>query len=284
MMNYHAHDDASSDGVGPLARHVSAARDAGIVHFCTTNHVEVLEEDGAWSVTLEEAEPRFLGEIAAAESVGERVPEVTLRVGAEFEYRPEWREPLEALAARLPLDLVVGSVHVVDGYNVSGGPEPAAYFGERCMDDAYGRYFETVLEMVEWGGFDVLGHLDLVTRYGHDHYGRWEAGRHEEAIRAVLDAAAGAGIGVEVNASGVAQAPGRPYPCATILGWAREARVPFLTVGADSHRPEHVARGLDVALEAASRAGWEELALFERREPTGALRVEDALAGLRGGA
>jgi len=282
VMNYHAHDDASSDGVAPLARHVAAAREAGIVHFCTTNHVEVLEADGSWSVTLEEAEPRFLGEIAAAASLRERIPEVTLRVGAEFEYRSGWREPLEALAARLPLDLILGSVHVVDGYNVSGGPEPAAYFRERSMDDTYGRYFETVLEMVEWGGFDVLGHLDLVTRYGHEHYGRWQPARHEAAVRAVLASAADRGIGLEVNASGVAQAPGRPYPGTSILRWAREADVPFLTVGADSHRPEHVARGLDVALEAAARAGWEELTLFDRREPAGVLRVEDALAGLRG--
>lgn len=280
MMNYHAHDDASSDGVAELARHVEAASAAGVVHLCTTNHVEVLEDDGSWSVELEEARPRFLAEIAAAEALRERFPAVTLGVGAEFEYRPAWRERLDALAEQVPFDLVLGSVHVVDGYNVSGGPEPARYFGERDMDEAYARYFETVLEMLEWGGFDVLGHLDLVTRYGHDHYGAWRPERHEELLRAVLETAADAGVGIEVNASGAFQSPGRPYPDATILGWAREAGVPFLTVGADSHRPEHVARGLATALEAAERAGWEELTLFRGRAPVGALGVADARRGL----
>lgn len=280
MMNYHAHDDASSDGVAELARHVEAASDAGVIHFCTTNHVEVLEENGSWSVELDEALPRFLGEIGAAEALRERFPALTLGVGAEFEYRPEWRDRLEVLAAQLPFDLVVGSVHVVDGYNVSGGPEPALYFGDRSMDDAYARYFETVLELIDWGAFDVLGHLDLVTRYGHDHYGAWRPERHEELVRTVLEAAAGAGIGIEVNASGAFQAPGRPYPDAEILAWAREAGVPFLTVGADSHRPEHVARGLDVALETAERAGWRDLTLFAAREPAGTLAVADARRGL----
>lgn len=280
MMNYHAHDDASSDATGELARHVEAAVSAGVVHLCTTNHVEVLGDDGSWSVTLEESRPRFLAEIEAAERVRERVPEVALRVGAEFEYRREWCATLEALAREVPLDFVIGSVHVVDGLNVSGGPEPARYFGERSMDDAYARYFETVLEMLDWGAFDVLGHLDLVTRYGHDHYGPWRPERHEELVRTVLAAAAERGVGIEANASGLAQAPGRPYPDETILAWAREAGVPFLTVGADSHRPEHVARGLADTLSAAARAGWEELALFERRRRVGSLRIADARASL----
>lgn len=282
MMNYHAHDDASSDATGELARHVEAAVAGGVVHFCTTNHVEVLADDGSWSVTLEESRPRFLAEIEAAERIRARQPEVKLRVGAEFEYRPEWCATLEELARAVPFDLVIGSVHVVDGLNVSGGPEPTRYFAERSMDDAYARYFETVAEMLDWGAFDVLGHLDLVTRYGHDHYGPWRPERHEELVRAVLASAAERGVGIEANASGLAQAPGRPYPHETILAWAREAGVPFLTVGADSHRPEHVARGLAETLAAAARAGWEELALFEGRRRVGALGVAEARAAIGG--
>lgn len=283
MLNYHAHDDASSDATGELSRHVEAARSAGIVHLCTTNHVEVLGEDGDWTVALEEARPRFLSEIAAANGLRERVPGMTLRVGAEFEYRPEWCDRLDALAGEVPFDLVIGSVHVVDGYNVSGGSDPARYFRERSVDEAYGRYFETVLEMLDWGGFDLLGHLDLVTRYGHGHYGAWRPERHEALLRSVLATAADRGVGLEVNASGVAQAPGRPYPDETVLAWAREAGVPFLTVGADSHRPEHVARGLAEALASAGRSGWEEVALFERRRRVGAVGIPEALAALGGG-
>lgn len=280
MMNYHAHDDASSDASAPLARHVEAAVSAGIVHLCTTNHVEVLGTDGGWTVELDEARPRFHAEVEAAQACRERWPELALRIGAEFEYRPGWCGRLEALALEVPFDLVIGSVHVVDGHNVSGGSDPARYFGERGMDEAYGRYFETVGEMLEWGAFDVLGHLDLVTRYGHEHYGPWRPERHESVVRDVLEAAARRGIGIEANASGLAQAPGRPYPGPTVLGWAREAGVPFLTVGADSHRPEHVARGLEATLAAAERSGWEELALFERRRRVGSLPIAEASAGL----
>lgn len=278
MMNYHFHDDASSDGTGPLGRHCRAAAREGLRHLCVTNHVEVMDEDGAWSVDVDEAAARFGAELEAAEAARDRWPELELRVGAEFEYRPEWTDRLDALAGRVPFDFVLGSVHVVDGLNVSGGEEPAAYFAGRSRAEAYGRYFETVAEMVAWGGFDVVGHFDLVARYGHRHHGRYEPAEFEGTIRPILEAMAAAGIGIEVNASGVVQAPGEPYPRREVLAWAREAGVPFLTVGTDGHAPDQLARGLPRAAAVARRAGWRRVTTFRGRRPEGTLPLaaEDA--------
>lgn len=270
-VNDHFHDDASSDGEGPLDRHCEAAAALGLRHLCVTNHVEVMDGSGRWTVELEEAVPRFRAEMDAAEAARRRWPDLDLRVGAEFEYRPEWTRRLDALAGELPLDLVLGSVHVVDGLNVSGGAEPAEYFAGRDRAAAYRRYFETVAEMVAWGGFDVVGHFDLVARYGDGHHGRYDPAEFEDVIRPTLETMAGAGIGIEVNASGTVQAPGVPYPRREILAWAREAGVPFLTLGTDGHDPGQLVRGLDRAAEVARDAGWRRVTLFRGRQPAGAL-------------
>lgn len=273
-MNYHFHDDASSDADAPLARHCEAAAGEGLRHLCVTNHVEVMDEDGRWTVELEEAVPRFRDEMAAASAARRRWPQLELRVGAEFEYRAEWTERLDDLAGEVEFDLVLGSVHVVDGLNVSGGPEPATYFTGRTRPEAYRRYFETVADMVAWGGFDVVGHFDLVARYGHRHHGRYDPGEFEDVIRPTLEAMADAGLGIEVNASGTVQAPGEPYPRREILSWAREAGVPFLTLGTDGHAPDQLVRGLSRAARVARRAGWREATLFCRRRPAGTLPLE----------
>ena len=275
-VNCHAHDDASSDATGPLAEHARAARRAGLRHLCTTNHVEVLQEDGSWTVDREEAIPRFRAEVAAARELRDRDAGLEVRAGAEFEYRPGWTDELDALAGEVELDLVIGSVHVVDGLNVSGGEEPDRYFASRGPEEAYRRYFETVGEMVAWGGFDVVGHFDLVARYGHEHHGRYEPADHEATIRPVLAAMARRGIGIEVNSSGVAQAPGEPYPREEILAWAREEGVPFLTLGADSHTPRHVDRGLGEGAAAARRAGWDEVTVLAGRRPAATLPLAPA--------
>jgi len=265
-VNYHFHDDASSDGRAPLAEHCDAAEAAGLTAICVTNHVERMLPSGRWIVELDEAVERFSAEGRAAAAEDAARPGLDVRLGAEFEYRPEWTDDLDRLAERVSFDFVLGSLHVVDGLNVSGGPEVDEYFDGRSLEEAYAPYFEGLAEMVEWGSFDAVAHFDLVKRYGHDHYGDCDPGRFEDRIRGVLAAMADAGIGIEVNASGLAQAPAEPYPSSRILAWAREDGVPFLTVGTDSHRPEDLATGLGRAAEAARRAGWTEVAVLEDRE------------------
>lgn len=266
-MNYHFHDDASADARGTLHEHCRVARSAGIRRLCVTNHVEIADGRGGWTVRWEEAARRFRGELEAVEEARRRWPDLELRLGAEFEYRPEWAGDLERLSRAVPLDFVVGAIHDVDGLNVSGGRDVEAYFGPRTEEEAYVPYFEAVAEMVEWGRFDVVGHFDLVKRYGHDHFGAYEPESYEDVIRRVLRRMAAGGIGIEINTSGVAQAPGSPFPEPEILRWAREAGVPHLTLGSDSHAPERFTQGLAEGRALAAATGWTRLTAFREREP-----------------
>lgn len=276
MVNDHFHDDASADAAAPLIAHCRAALDRGVTGLCVTNHVEIPDGDGGWCVDVEEATERFLRELEAVEEARGAFPDLDVRLGAEFEYRPEWTERLERLAEAVPFDLVLGSVHVVDGLNVSGGGEPERYFGGRDCGAAYGAYFESVERMVHWGGFDVVAHFDLVKRFGHLHCGPYDAFDFESTIRRILRRMATAGVGLEINTSGVAQAPGVPYPEGEILAWAREEGVSYLTMGTDSHAPGRIDQGLAEGLALARRAGWEKLTRFERRRP-----VDRPLASIR---
>lgn len=272
-MNYHFHDDGSSDGEGPLAEHCDAAEAAGLTAICVTNHAERLAPSGRWLFEVEEAAERFERTGRAAAEEDARRTELAVRLGAEFEYRPEWADGLDRLADRVAFDFVLGSVHVVGGVNVSGGAAVDEYFERRGVAEAYGAYFEAVAEMVEWGGFDAVAHFDLVKRYGHRHYGAYSPERFEGRVRSVLASMAERGIGIEANASGLAQAPAAPYPAEPVLAWAREEGVPFLTVGTDSHRPRDFAAGLGRAEAAARRAGWREVTVLEGRREAATRRL-----------
>ena len=281
MMNYHFHDEHSSDGARPLFEHCEAASRSGIREICVTNHVEALQEDGTWIVDFEEAVRRFE---RVHESVAEargRFPELNVRFGAEFAFRPEWTESLDRLAELFPFDFILGSLHDVDGIDVSG-PSANEFFRNRTLDAAYGRYFEALHELVEWGAFDAVAHFDLVKRYGHRAYGEFDPASLETSIRSVLSGMGRAGIGMEVNTSGCAQWPRAPYPDASILTWAREEGVPFLTIGSDSHAPEHFTQGIADGLARASGAGWDRLTVFEARRPAGTIPLDRLVAQARG--
>jgi len=280
MINYHFHDERSSDAVGALAEHCAAAAERGVAELCVTNHVERLAPDGTWSVNLEDAVARFSETGRSLEEACKRWPGLVLRLGAELEYRPEWTGVLEELAERVPFDFLIGSVHQVDGLNISGGSEVDAYFAGRSLADAYGRYFETVLQMVEWGGFDVVGHFDLIKRYGHLRYGPYAPATFEPTIRATLSRMGAAGIGIEINTSGCVQAPGVPYPEPQILEWALEAGVRTLTIGTDSHAPGRFDQGLQAGFQLARSTGWKGFSRFEGRRVvgSGAMRTSESSA------
>ncbi|MBA2564316.1 MAG: histidinol-phosphatase HisJ family protein, partial [Gemmatimonadetes bacterium] len=265
-VNLHCHSRHSHDGRGSVEELALAARDRGIGVLCLTNHVESLLGDGeTWVLDLDDARSRLGACRDEIECCRSRVPEVEVLFGAELEYRPEWRAGLEELAESLPFDFLLGSVHVVDDLQISGGPGVERAFSGRSEEEVYGRYFERVLEMVRWAGFDVVSHLDLVKRFGARWHGAFEPRRYERVLVEILDACARAGLGIEINASGLGAACAETFPGLELVRRARQAGVPFITVGTDGHAPEHVDRGLHEAERIAQAAGFGETAVFRGR-------------------
>jgi len=276
VINFHFHDDRSSDGMAPLVEHCEAAVAADVREICVTNHAEVMGPDGAWKADFAEMRDRFLAVGESVHQAQRYFPELRVRFGIELEYRPEWTSTFDRLTDEIPFDFVLGSVHIVDGFNISGGPRKDLFFDGRTQDEAYGRYFSELGAMVEWGGFDVVSHFDLIARFGHLRYGPYDPARYQDTIRSVIEKMAARGLGIEINTSGVF-GPGVPYPARDILVWAREAGVPVLTLGTDSHSPKGFANGLVQGVLLARDAGWRELTLYEQRAPSETVAVELAV-------
>ena len=281
MINYHFHDHRSADGSEPLPRHCEAAVTCGVSAICVTNHAETLAPDGSWVAELDEMRERFLGVRESVLDAREHFPGLSIRLGIELEYRAEWTDTFDRLTEEIPFDFVLGSVHMVDGLNISGGPHRNRFFEGRSQHEAYDRYFRELDAMIEWGGFDVVSHFDLIARYGHTHYGSYDPARYRDVIQPVLEAMASRGLGIEINTSGVF-GPGVPYPERDILVWAREAGVPALTLGTDSHRPDTFADGLVEGVMLGRSAGWGELTLYEERRAAKTVPMERAVAWAEG--
>ncbi len=278
-VNYHLHNQYSSDGRGSTEEVVRTAVELGFEQICFTNHAEVLSlEHGDWVLDLVEARQRYEQLQHEIERLQPEYPEVRILLGAELEYRPEWVETLNALVESVDFDLVIGSVHVVDGYQISGGAV-GDYFKGRDLSDAYGRYFEVIGEMLDWGGFDVVGHFDLVKRFGVKYYGPFDLKPFESQVRALLDKMVEKGLGLEVNTSGVVQAPAEPYPGLDLLKLANVAQVATLTLGTDSHVPTSFEQGWEVGELLLRRAGFSELTLFSHRIRKNVPLEEKAIPG-----
>jgi len=265
-VNYHLHNAYSADGRGSTDDVCCAAVDLGFEEICITNHAEMLNPDsGEWELDLVEARQRFEQLQHEIERLQPDYPDLRILLGAEFEYRSDWVETLDALVDSVDFDMIIGSIHVVDGQPISGGGFVGDYFKKRGVDEAYGLYFEELDEMLDWGEFDVVGHFDLIKRFGTKYYGPFQLAPFESQVRGILEKMVSKGLGLEINTSGVVQAPAEPYPGLPVLELAREAHVATVTIGTDSHVPTSFEQGWEVGVQTLRQAGFSELTLFSHR-------------------
>jgi histidinol-phosphatase (PHP family) len=265
VIDLHVHSTCSADGGASIADYARRAQELGLAEVGLCEHADFDPRDRSYRY-LDPA--RYDREMAAARAI---TSEVRLRQGVEITYQARLETEIRAWLAGRGWDYVIASVHLVDyddGWAmVSESSAVEAYFGKHSQRQAYLPYFEELLRAVRSGLGDVLGHFDLIKRYGVTHYGRFEPATFAEEIRAVLQAAVEAGVGLEINASGLRQAPGELYPGLTVLRWYHELGGEIVTIGSDAHRVEHLAAGIGQALALAQAAGFTAVTTFEARAP-----------------
>ena len=263
LVDLHVHSTCSVDGKSSIAEYARQAEIMGLAEVGYCEHVDLDPRDIGYGYM----DPgRYAREVTAARAT---VDGIRLRMGAEITYQSGLEESVLAWQANHPWDYVVASVHMVDytdGWAIISEPGAMeAYFAGHSQRQAYGPYFAELQRAVQSGLGDVLGHLDLVKRFGVRQYGPLDPAIFEEEIREILQAAAHRGMGLEINTSGLRQSPGEPYPALTVLRWFREVGGEVITVGSDAHHADDLGRGITEALAMAREAGFRAFATFEER-------------------
>ena len=274
--NYHTHC-LYCDGRASAAAMADAAASAGyrVLGFSSHSPLPFPSEGNMDASRLGEycAEVRALGR--AWEGGG-----LEVLLGLEIEWVEGVSSPRDELFLGAGLDYSIGSVHYVElpgsgRFAVDGdGGEMAGrmgrFEGEGPGAALYEAYYRALARLVEAGGFDILGHYDLVRKNngaGEGGAGAW----FDEDSRAYLGAAlapvevlGGTDIVVEINVGGMSRGKVKsPYPSLPILRELRAHRV-RITFSADAHAPEHLGANLGAARELALAAGYDSVAVLTR--------------------
>ncbi|MEG1849918.1 MAG: histidinol-phosphatase HisJ family protein, partial [Oscillospiraceae bacterium] len=259
LFDNHTHSchspDASPDSVGALC---TAAVRAGLTGLAVTDHCDMgpsrvtdwRRRLDASVLELAQAREQFAGRLSV--SVG-------IELGQPLENLPLALEVLRA--ARF--DVVLGSLHNLPG------EEDFYFLGKRRDLDCnalIARYFDGLLDMARWGGFDVLAHLTLPYRYfGYDN-GIVSIRSFEEPLRAIFHELAIRGKALELNTSGLTRPNhGRTMPELWELKLFRECGGELVTLGSDAHSAERVGGGLSWGLVLLRAAGFEHQAFYKNR-------------------
>ena len=191
-------------------------------------------------------------------------------LGLETEYVPGIAKPDDPAYEPMQLDYRIGSVHYVttpDEYPFTVD-EPEDQFALHVQDwvpdgdyrKIWKRYWCFISEMIEAGGFDIIGHFDLVKK--NNIAGRWfdeENRAYTDAAFQAVDLAAEKDYIAEINTGGIARSKrGEPYPSVFILKRMQEKGI-RITIGDDAHTPSHIGVYQPKAMDIAEMAGYKTL-------------------------
>lgn len=249
LPDYHTHTVRCGHAVGSVADYVQAARSLGLSGIGISDHLPLLHTTDP-GVTMGLAElPAYVAEVQEQKA---RYPGYVY-LGIEADYCRDTIDGVTELLRTYPFDYVIGSVHFLDGWGFDD-PSRVGDFDERDVDEIYRSYYAHVLEAAACGVFTMLGHLDLVKKFGHR-----PTVSLEPEIEQVARQMARQGVVAELNTSGLHKPVAEIYPSAEVLAVLRRNGV-AVTFGSDAHAPAHVGRDLATAARAASEAGFQTFA------------------------
>ncbi len=249
LPDYHTHTARCGHASGHPAEYVDAAREKGLLGIGIADHLPLLPERDP-ELSMHACE---LGDyVAEVQELKARFPDFVF-LGIEADYRPQTVSGVGSLLDSHPFDYVIGSVHHLGGWGFDD-PRQMEGYADRQIDDIWVEYFELVGDAAESGLFTILGHLDLVKKFGY----RPTRTLNVELDR-LVDRVAKTGVLVEINTAGLYRPVGEAYPTLDILRRLCDAGV-AITFGSDAHRPREVGRDFDHAAALAQAAGYNEFA------------------------
>jgi histidinol-phosphatase (PHP family) len=252
--DYHTHTPLCKHAVGEPWEYAIRAKELGLQEMGFSDHspMPVLYDD--WRMLMEEF-PLYLEKVAHAQA---HVPEVTIRLGLEVDWLDGGQDWVETLIGMADWDYLIGSVHYLGDWAMDD-PAEKHRFKSQPVEVIWDRYWEQFGKAARSGYFDIMGHPDLVKKFGHRPPGdllRY----YEPAIAAVVDA----GVAIEINTAGLFKEVAEMYPAPSFLQLAARAGVP-LVISSDAHAPQDVGRSFPTAVQAAREAGFTSLCRFEKR-------------------
>lgn len=263
MIDCHVHTARCGHGQGTVAEYVARAAAVGVDVLTLTEHLPlpfVIDPNREYSMPEEDLGD-YITEVTDA-AVKAQVADggVTVLCGIEADWLPEHEAHVREQLARFDFDVVLGSVHFVDGWAFDD-PAHVDRYPSIDITGLWERYFEMFMGAASSGLFDVMAHPDLVKKFGF----RPQA-PVDHLYEAAAEVMAASRTAVEVSSAGLRKPCAEIYPSLGFLTACRRMGVPA-TFGSDAHAPEEVASGYGEARELLLTAGYESLVYFRDRQP-----------------
>lgn len=258
--DYHMHTFLSKDSNASPESMAEGAIAKGLETICFTDHEDKdYKIDGEESVVDTEKYFKVMEELR-----GKYEGRLDIKIGIELGLQPHLGGFFTRYTKKYPFDFVIGSVHVVGGKD----PYYPDFFAEISDEEGYRMTLEETLRDIQvFHDFDVLGHIDYVVRYGKEKERAYSYKQFAPVIDEILRFLIEHGKGIELNMAGFKYGLPFAHPHPEVLKRYRELGGEIITVGADAHRPEHIAYDFQRVHAILEGCGFKYYTEFADRKP-----------------
>ena len=245
----HVHTCFSCDSKTTMEDQCVSAIQKGLDVVCFTEHVDCNPQDYGYGFYRADAYFQEVGRLRE-----KFADQLEILNGLEFSEPHIYRSEFEKLQ-KLPYDFIIGSLHYwVDDLFPSEMVKKNIPI-EKCYD----AYWKEMRTMVEYGGFDSVGHIDFPKRYYHGLL------YEEDCLRDIFQTIVQKGLIIEINTSSLRKGLTSMLPEDALLQLYREQGGKFVTLGTDAHCCEDLAANLDDA-EAKTNAFGLKKVIYRKRK------------------
>jgi len=254
------HTPRCNHATGSVSDYARAAVKKGLKEIGMSDHSPMPGGfDRAWRMDRSQL-AGYINEVEQARD--EFAGRLTIRLGLEADYYPGSEAYVEEMIASHAWDYIIGSVHYIGDWGFDN-PDYIKTWANWDIDDAYCAYFDLVAASAATGLFDIIGHPDLIKKFGHrpapDSYPVIEA--EERMLQSVLTS----GAALEISSAGLRKPVKEIYPHPRIAARAAELGISF-AFGSDAHAPDDVGHGADACIAMLEACGIGEIASFQQRQ------------------
>lgn len=275
--DYHVHTEFSDDSNYPMEQVIKDAITKGFDELCFTDHVD-------YGIKKDWDEPGEMIYRKGGAGEPDQMPvanvdypvyyktfqkmkelyqdKISLKFGLEFGMQAHTVEKYEKLFSRYPFDFIILSVHEIEDKEFWD----QGFQNGMTQQEYNERYYEEMLYLVQnYHNYSVLGHMDLITRY--DKAGVYSFEQLKPILTKILKIVITDGKGIEVNTSSHRYGLKDLTPSRDILKLYKELGGKIITIGSDSHKPEHLGAFVDETKEELKALGFEQICTFDKMKP-----------------
>jgi len=164
-------------------------------------------------------------------------------------------------------DFIIGAVHIIGG----GDPYTEEFYLGKTKQAAYSGYLQEIVYMVEnFCEYDVLGHIDFISRKNNYDDSTLRYYDHSDLFDTIFKKLISEGKGIEVN-TGTYREKANGIPASrfdkNIIRRYRELGGEIVCLGSDAHKTGHIGYKFDYFTNILSEAGFRYTTHFEKRKP-----------------